>query len=60
MLYRELGKTGFKASLLGMGCMRLPYVDRDDLTKGVQREEAYELIRAAVAGGVNYFDTAQG
>jgi predicted aldo/keto reductase-like oxidoreductase len=60
MLYRDLGNTGYKASLLGMGAMRLPYIDRDDLQKGVAREEAYELIRAAVAGGVNYFDTAQG
>ncbi|MCL1882942.1 MAG: aldo/keto reductase [Defluviitaleaceae bacterium] len=60
MLYRELGKTGFKASLLGMGCMRLPYIDDTDLTKGVEREKAYELIRHAVANGVNYFDTAQG
>ncbi|MCL2603853.1 MAG: aldo/keto reductase [Defluviitaleaceae bacterium] len=60
MLYRELGKTGFKASLLGMGCMRLPYIDNTDLTKGVEREKAYELIRYAVQNGVNYFDTAQG
>jgi len=60
MQYRELGKTGFKASLLGMGCMRLPYIDDDDMTKGVNRERAYEMIRYAVDKGVNYFDTAQG
>ena len=60
MLYRELGKTGFKASLLGLGCMRLPYIDDADMTKGVNREKAYELIRYAVEQGVNYFDTAQG
>jgi hypothetical protein len=60
MLYRELGKTGFKASLLGMGCMRLPFIDESDLTKGVNREKAYELIRHAVDNGVNYFDSAQG
>ncbi|MCL2571344.1 MAG: aldo/keto reductase [Defluviitaleaceae bacterium] len=60
MQYRELGKTGFKASLLGLGCMRLPYIDRDDMSKGVNLEEAYELIRYAVDNGVNYFDSAQG
>jgi hypothetical protein len=60
MLYRPLGKTGFNASLLGMGCMRLPFMDDTDLTKGVNREKAYELIRYAVERGVNYFDTAQG
>jgi hypothetical protein len=60
MLYRKLGNTGFDVSLLGMGCMRLPYIDNNDLTKGVQLEQAFELIRAAVDGGINYFDTAQG
>jgi len=59
MQYRELGKTGFKASLLGMGCMRLPFIDDTDMTQGVNREKAYELIRYAVEHGVNYFDTAQ-
>jgi len=60
MLYRELGNTDFKASLLGMGCMRLPFIDDADMTKGVNREKAYELIRYAVEHGINYFDTAQG
>jgi len=60
MLYRKLGNTGFEASLLGMGCMRLPYIDDTDLTKGVHLEKAFELIRYAIDHGVNYFDTAQG
>jgi len=60
MLYRELGKTGYKASLLGMGCMRLPYIDSSDMTKGVDREKAYEMIQYAVDHGINYFDSAQG
>lgn len=60
MLYRELGNTGFKASLLGLGCMRLPYIDDADMTKGVNLEKAYELIRYAMEQGVNYFDSAQG
>jgi len=40
--------------------MRLPSIDDNDMSKGVDREKAYELIRYAVANGVNYFDTAQG
>ncbi|MCL1997320.1 MAG: aldo/keto reductase [Turicibacter sp.] len=60
MQYRELGKTGLKASLLGMGCMRLPFKDRDDLSLGVELEEALELIRYAADSGINYFDTAFG
>ena len=57
MQYRNLGKTGFKTSLLGLGCMRLPFKDGDG-HKGVDREAAYELIRYAVNNGINYFDSA--
>lgn len=60
MHYRDFGKTGYKISQLGMGCMRLPFIDDNDLTKGVDRERAYELIRYAVDNGINFFDTAQG
>ncbi|MCL2188292.1 MAG: aldo/keto reductase [Defluviitaleaceae bacterium] len=60
MQYRKLGNTGFDASLLGMGCMRFPYIDDTDLKKGVHREKAYEMVRHAVDNGINYFDTAQG
>ena len=58
MHYRSFGKTGLKVSLLGMGCMRLPFKDENDGSQGVNREKAYELIRYAVDNGVNYFDTA--
>ena len=60
MQYRDFGKTGLKVSLLGMGCMRLPFKDENDGSQGVDREKAYELIRYAVDNGVNYFDTAYG
>jgi uncharacterized protein len=43
--YRELGKTGFKVSEIGFGCMNT----RDP-----------ELIRAAIDTGINYLDTANG
>ena len=57
MQYRTLGKTNFKTSLLGLGCMRLPFID-DDGQKGVDRAAAIELIRYAANNGINYFDTA--
>lgn len=60
MKYRNFGKTGYQVSLLGMGCMRLPFIDENDGGKGVNREKAYEMIRYAVDHGINYFDTALG
>ena len=57
MEYRLLGNTGQKISRLGMGCMRLPFVDNDG-NKGVDREAAVELIQYAADHGINYFDTA--
>ena len=57
MQYRNLGKTGYRTSLLGLGCMRLPFIDGDG-QKGVDRPAAIELIRYAASQGINYFDTA--
>jgi predicted aldo/keto reductase-like oxidoreductase len=59
MQYREIGKTGVKASLLGFGCMRLPFVNGDG-HQGVDKEKAIELIQYAADNGVNYFDNALG
>ena len=59
MQYRTLGKTGLKVSLLGMGCMRLPFIGGDS-NNGVDREAAIELLQYAAAAGINYFDTAFG
>jgi predicted aldo/keto reductase-like oxidoreductase len=53
MLYREMGRTGDKVSILGFGCMRLPKTaGRWDERKSEQ------LIASAIDLGVNYFDTA--
>ena len=46
MQYRALGNTGVKASLLGMGCMRLPFVGNDG-NKGVDLDAAIELLQFA-------------
>lgn len=55
MLYREMGKTGEKVSILGFGCMRLPirgsYVQIDV-------EKASNLLNYALDQGINYLDTA--
>jgi len=56
MVYREF--QGLRLSGLGMGCMRLPvrngvYADIDETALG-------EMVDCAMAGGVNYYDTAYG
>ena len=57
--YRNYGKTGYRVSALGMGCMRLPRIVQGNEAP-VDREKAYELIRYAADHGINYFDTALG
>jgi len=59
MQYRNFGKTGWQVSSLGMGCMRLPRLVKENEV-GVDREKAYEMIRYAADHGINYFDTAYG
>ena len=53
MLYRDMGKTGDKVSILGFGCMRLP----KDGNK-IDEAKSERLILSAIEQGVNYFDTA--
>ena len=53
MLYRTMGKTGDKISVLGFGAMRVPQ------KRGrIDEAEATRLIRFAIDQGVNYIDTA--
>ena len=47
MLYREIGRTGKKASIIGMGCEHL---DRKPY------EQVKSTLDAALAGGINMFD----
>jgi predicted aldo/keto reductase-like oxidoreductase len=54
MRYATLGKTGFRVSRLGFGCMRLPM--KSD--KEVDREKVIPMLRRAVELGINYFDSA--
>jgi predicted aldo/keto reductase-like oxidoreductase len=53
MDFRKLQNLSSTPSLLGYGCMRFP-------TKNgkIDEEQSFKLLREAVDGGVNYFDTA--
>lgn len=56
MLYREIGKTGKKVSILGFGCMRLPIINDD--VENIDEEKSVSMVEYAIEHGVNYFDTA--
>ena len=43
-------------SLLGFGAMRLPLMGKDPTS--IDEVQTAEMIRLAMDGGVNYFDTA--
>jgi hypothetical protein len=56
MLYRKLGKTGEKVSILGYGCMRLPTLE--GAPEKIDEKKAIELLRYAIDHGINYVDSA--
>ena len=56
MITRDLGEL--KLSMLGFGAMRLPVIDGDD--NNIDREETFRMVDAAMAAGINYYDTAWG
>lgn len=55
MQQRTLGRSGLQVSALGLGCMGLSY----GYGPATNTQQAIELIRAAVARGVTFFDTAE-
>ena len=57
MQYRNFGNH-FEVSALGFGLMRLPRAG--DEPSDVDDEESIRMVRRAIEGGVNYFDTAYG
>lgn len=57
MKLREFGKLGIKGSAFGLGCMRFPTKEVDG-KKVVDEENAINIIRTAIDGGVTYLDTA--
>lgn len=61
MQYKKFGDLGFEVSVFGVGCMRLPVMEKPDGSKdysAIDEEEAIKMIRYAIDHGVNYFDTA--
>ena len=56
MIYREF--QDLRLSALGMGAMRLPVLDGNDAR--IDEEQTFRMVDAAMAGGVNYYDTAWG
>jgi aryl-alcohol dehydrogenase-like predicted oxidoreductase len=52
---RTLGTSGLDVSELGFGCMGLSF----SYGVSVSREDGIAVIRAAVDGGVTFFDTAE-
>jgi aryl-alcohol dehydrogenase-like predicted oxidoreductase len=55
MQKRTLGTNGLEVSALGFGCMGISF----GYGQTVSREEGIAIIRAAVDGGVTFFDTAE-
>jgi len=56
LLYRNLGKTGEKVSILGFGCMRLPILDGNP--EKINEPLARQMVHHAIDEGINYIDTA--
>jgi aryl-alcohol dehydrogenase-like predicted oxidoreductase len=55
MQKRTLGKSGLAVSALGFGCMGIS----SGYGPAASREQGVSVIRAAVDGGVTFFDTAE-
>jgi aryl-alcohol dehydrogenase-like predicted oxidoreductase len=56
MQYRELGNSGVKVSAISMGCW--PIVG-DAIWGPQDKNDAIAALRAAVDGGINFFDSAE-
>jgi aryl-alcohol dehydrogenase-like predicted oxidoreductase len=55
MQTRRLGRSGLEVSALGFGCMGISF----SYGPTISREDGIAIIRAAVDGGVTFFDTAE-
>src|SRR5438067_13432370 len=55
MQKRALGKSGLEVSALGFGCMGISF----GYGPAASRADGIAIIRAAVDGGITFFDTAE-
>ena len=55
MQKRTLGRSGLEVSALGFGCMGISF----GYGPAASRDDGIAIIRAAVDGGVTFFDTAE-
>ena len=55
MKKRKLGKSNLEVSAIGLGCMGLS----QSYGRPVDKQTGIALIRAAIDGGVTFFDTAE-
>ncbi len=55
MKTRQLGRSGLEVSALGLGCMGISF----GYTNTLEKQQGIDLIRAAFARGVTFFDTAE-
>ena len=58
MEYRINPANGDKVSLLGYGCMRWPMVPDGSGGEVIDQEAVNALVDAAMAAGINYYDTS--
>ena len=58
MEYRINPANGDKVSLLGYGCMRWPMIKDASGNEVIDQETVNALVDAAMAAGINYYDTS--
>jgi aryl-alcohol dehydrogenase-like predicted oxidoreductase len=58
MDYTKLGSTGLDVSRICLGCMSFGDPDRGNHPWSLVEEDARPIIRRALEGGINFFDTA--
>ena len=57
MDYTTLGRTGLRVSVMGLGCGGHSRLGQ---SYGRSEEQSAEVVHAALAHGITFFDTAEG